>query len=299
MTIFKRKNDSENENNLIEEIYRRQTSEEISEIELAAERIEAYEKMRARKRMRGFSRALAVGAFMFVMTAAALYVGYRLMFIIRDVEVVGDSPYSYEEICESSGVVAGRALFSFSSKTAEDMLRRELPFIGTLEVDRHIPNRVTLTVKSEAPAYYVDIYGKIYILSDSLRILGEADDSDTGALVRLLLPGVSEATAGQVINLRDPLAGKMLTSVCKAVAESDMSGRINCIDLRDIYNPSMVCDGKYLLIFGASEEIDLRLRIAEAVLADEMFHNQNKARVDLTNLSETIVVVDNQLDLYG
>ncbi len=281
---------------LIEEIYGTRTEREISEIEKNAERVEAYEMMRSRKRRRGFLRAFAVIMLLTVLTLAVVYTGYRFLFVIDDIKVVGDSPYSDTEISAGAGIDPGDNLFSFSSVKAEKLLMANLPYIGSLTVERNIPDKVTLTVKSEIPVYYTEIYGKIYLMSETLRVLGEAGDMDLEGLTWIRLPGVREVVFGSVPVMRNETAQVQLKSVTEYINSSALAGRITHIDLRNIYRLQIVCDGKYLLDFGEYSEVDTKLRVASAVLEDEMFKTSNKARIDLTDLSETIVVVDNQLD---
>ncbi|MBE6708846.1 MAG: FtsQ-type POTRA domain-containing protein [Ruminococcaceae bacterium] len=281
---------------LIEEIYGSRTEREISEIEKNAERVEAYEMMRSRKRRRGFLRAFAIILILSVLTIAVIYTGYSFLFVIDEINVVGDSPYTDAEISEGAGVNPGDKLFSFSSVKAEKLLMANLPYIGSLQVERNIPDKVTLTVKSESPVYYTEIYGKIYLMSETLRILGEGGDADLAGLTRLRLTGVKEAVFGSVPVMRNKTAQEQLQSVTECINSSSLAGRITQIDLRNIYRLEMVCDNKYLLEFGEFSEVDTKLRIASAVLEDEMFKSSNKARIDLRDLSETIVVVDNQLD---
>ena len=76
---------------------------------------------------------------------------------------------------------------------------------------------------------------------------------------------------------------------------SELDGRIGVIDLRDRFSLTMECDGKYLLSFGTYDDCPTRLRVAAAVLKDEMFESANKAKLDLSNISETKVTVDNTL----
>lgn len=281
---------------LIEEIYGTRTEREISEIEKNAERVEAYEQMRSRKRRRGFLRAFAVVLLLTTLTLAVVYTGYTFLFVIDEIEVVGESPYTADEISMGAGVNQGDKLFSFSSVNAEKTLISKLPYISSLKVERNIPDRVTLTVKSENPVYYTEIYGKIYLMSDTLRVLGESDGSDLSGLTRLRLPGVKEAVFGEVPVMRNETAQQQLLSVIDSINASALDARITHIDLRNIYKLEMVCDNKYLLVFGDYVELDIKLRTASGVLEDEMFKTPNKARVDLSDLSETIVVVDNQLD---
>jgi hypothetical protein len=283
--------------NLVEEIYGRQIEEEISEIEFNAERVEAYEKMKSRKRRKSFLMGFAVFILLAALTLAVAFVGYRFLFIISDVKVVGDGRYTAEEICDGAGVGVGDALFSFSSKKAEAALMAKYPYIGGLEVERNIPDRVTLTVKYEEPVYYADIYGKIYLMSDTLRLLGEVGSEDLTSLIRLRLPGVKEAVLGSAPVFMDDDAFERLAMTASAVRGSFLADRINTVDLRNPFKLTMVCDGKYLLEFGDYTEVDSKLRVADAVLKDEMFNTSNKARINLSKLTETSVKVDNTLDL--
>jgi len=298
MGLFKKRSPDKYEGeNLIEEIYGRQTEREISEIESRAERVEAYEKVRSRKKRRTFLRAAGIVLLLGVLTLFVVYIGYKLLFVVSDITVMGESPYSEEEICAAAGVNIGDSLYSFSSKKAEEKLMAALPYIGSLEVEREAPDKVTLTVKCESAVYYTDIYGKTYLMSETLRLLEEVGEGDVTGLVWLQIPGVRSAELGSVPVLRDENMQRLMTETTAAVRESELSDRVGRIDVRDMFSLTMVCDGKYLLEFGDYTEVPSKLRVAEAVLRDEMFNNDNKARLDLSKLSETSVIVDSSIDL--
>lgn len=297
MGLFRKQSPRDNEGeSLIDDIYGRQTEREISEIEQNAERVEAYERMRSRKRRRGFLRVALTFLLMFILTLAVIYIGYRFLFVIKEVKVTGDSPYSAEEVRIGAGIDIGDTLYSFSSVKAEERLRAALPYIYSVNVDRQAPGTIVLDVKCESPVYYTEIYGKIYLISDTLRVLGEAGNTDLTELVWLKLPGVRSVEFGSVPKLCDTDKNEEMSRVTDFVNKSPLKERITRIDLRNPFRLTMVCEEKYLLEFGEYSEIDTKLRIADAVLSDEMFSTSNKAKVDLSDLSETIVVVDNQLE---
>ncbi len=300
MGLFdKRTPDMHTKDSLIEEIYGKLTEQEIAELEQDAEKLEAYENMRRRVRRKKLLRVLGTVMLLFVLTLAVAVTAYKVLFLISDIEVVGDSPYTDEEICAGAGVTIGDGLYSFSSVRAEERLIAQLPYIAELDVDRHIPNRITFTVKYETPVYYTEIYGKIYLMSESLRVLAESSEAEiaeTEGLTWLRLPGVREAEFGKAPVLRDESIQKNLEKITATVETSVLNGRIDQIDLRNTFELKMVCDGKYLLYMGEYAEVETKLKIAEAVLRDEMFNNENKARLDLSELSETTVLIDNKLD---
>lgn len=300
MSLFRKRPSMEysqyEDESLIEDIYGRQRDKEISEIEQNAERVEAYERMRSRKRRKGFLRVASVLLLMFVLTAAVVYTGYRFLFVIRTVEVVGNCPYSSEEVAAGAGIEIGDTLYSFSSVKAEERLVAALPCIKSITVERNIPDTIVINVNMEDPMFYTEIYGKNYLLSDSLRVVGEAKNESTEELVWLRVSGVKNVVFGSIPTLRDSIGDEHLVQVTDCIKNSSLNGRIVQIDIRDPYKLVLVCDDKYLLEMGDYSEIDTKLRLAASVLEDDMFKTKNKARIDLSDLSETIVVVDNQLD---
>lgn len=281
---------------LFDEIHGRLTEKEIEELERDAEKREAYERARLRAKRRRLIRAVGTVLLLLILTVSVVLIGYKLLFRISSISVEGESPYTDEEIFAATAVKLGDGLYSFSSVTVGERLMTALPYVESLEVERHIPNKITFTVKCEEPVYYTEIYGKIYLISDSLRVLGEAGDADLSSLIRLKLTHVKDVQFGQAPILRDKTAQKYLTDVTAKAKRSPVAERITQIDLSSIYELAVVCDNKYLLEMGEYTEIDTKLKIAEAVLGDDMFKSDNKARLDLSELSETKVIIDNALN---
>ncbi|MBQ7826945.1 MAG: FtsQ-type POTRA domain-containing protein [Clostridia bacterium] len=297
MSLFgKRTSDPYENGNLFEDIFEKLTEQEIEELELDDERREAYEEARRRARRRHRVRILLTVFLLFILTVVVAVVGYICLFNISEIEVVGDGPYTVQEICDAAGVAKGDGLYSFSSVTAEDRLVSSLPYIKSLDVDRHMPDKIIFTVEYEKPVYYTEIYGKIYLMSESLRVLGEAGDTDLSELVWLRLSGVKSARFGYTPVLRDKIAQQYLMDVIDSVNSSVLKERISQIDLRSIYELNIVCDDMYLLVMGEYDQVKTKLRIADAVLQKDDFKNGNKARLDLTKLSETVVIFNNKLD---
>ncbi len=297
MGFFRKKNSYIPENDsLIEDIYEKISEKELADLEKEAELADAYELMRRRAKRRKLFVGTATVLLLLTLTLGVVYVGYKMLFRITSIEIKGESPYLAEEIRAAIGVEIGDGLYSFSSRTAAERLSLALTGISELTVERQIPNRITFTVKYEEAVYYTEIYGKIYLMSESLRVLSEGTESDRESLIWLRLTGVKEVRFGSVPVLRDSGTQKRLSTVTAITEESVMADRIDQIDLRSSFDLKMVADGKYLLEMGDYTEIDTKLKIAEAVLFDEMFQNDNKARLDLSKLTETPVLIDNKLD---
>ena len=85
--------------------------------------------------------------------------------------------------------------------------------------------------------------------------------------------------------------------ICKALLDSPLAERAGSLDISDKYNIVLTVDSKYIIRFGDNESFDTKLKIANAVLKDEMFKKDIKATIDVTKLSETSVVVDEGLKI--
>lgn len=278
---------------LYEKVYEREALSRVSEAEAQAEKLEAYERTAANRRNRGIARALLAFITVAAIFCALTYIVYRFLFVISDFEIEGTTRYTPEELISAAGVTEGDNLYSFSSRVAEENVRAACPYVKSLKVKRSVPDTITFIVEEHTPAFYADIYGETFILSDDLTVLGEGDDTD--GLCRLRLPAVTRAVAGSKIEFESTTQSSRITDTCRAVTASELAKRIGVIDLTDPFKLNMECDRKYLLVFGTYDECDLRLRVACAVLKDEMFENENKAKLDLTNTSETTVTIDNTL----
>lgn len=231
--------------------------------------------------------------------AVILGVIYYIFFTTTNITVTGASTYTEEEVKAASGLTADTHLYSFSSKSLGEKVSFACPRISTTDVERNVPNKVTLSVSEEKPAYYTAIYGEIYLISPTLRIL-EKTDADSAAelgLGKLKLSKVSSAISGSKISLCSERAQRYLEKTVEIVNSSELNGRVNCIDMTDEFNISMTVDGLYKLEFGTQDEMDIKIRIAAAVLKDSMFEAGNKAYIDLTDTSKTSVIIDNQLVL--
>ena len=159
-------------------------------------RREAGERRRAVNRRRWLILAVMSAAVL----AALMFLGYKFIFVVRSITVKGEGIYSAETILSASGIGEGVNLYSFRASTVEKNITLRCPYVGSVEVDRSIPNKMTITVKEDEPVYYAVIFGEYKLLSDKLRVLGvvaSKEDLPEG-LIKLKLPSVSYSVAGRV-----------------------------------------------------------------------------------------------------
>lgn len=292
---MKKNKNSDARPGLYERVYEREADRRVSEAEAQALKLEAYERTAANRRNRSIARALLAFVIVILLIGALTYAVYRLLFVITEIEVSGNVSYSAEELISASGVSEGDNLYSFSSRVAGEKMKAVCPYVKSLSVKRSVPSRITFTVEEYTPEFFADIYGETFILAGDLTVLESTSETKPEGLCRLKLPAVASAVCGRSVEFCAESLTSQISGTCAAVISSELDGRIGVIDLRDRFSLTMECDGKYLLSFGTYDDCPTRLRVAAAVLKDEMFESANKAKLDLSNISETKVTVDNTL----
>ena len=271
----------------------------ISQKERDARKLAAYQLARRRKIGYQVRRAVSAVLLTCVFAGCAMAAVYKLLYVIRVIDVSGTEKYAAEEILNASGVETGANLYSFSSRIAENAVTLRYPYVRTLDVSRDPPSTVHLTITEDVAVFYAEIYGEIRALSPTLRVLDRvsAEEIESLGLIRLRVPAVESAMAGRVLTFREARYTRQIRETASLILSSPLRDRITSVDLRNPYSVSMVADKRFLLDFGDSTDMGVKMKVAGAVLADDLFKTDIKAQIDLSVTSSTSVILDNQLDL--
>ena len=261
--------------------------------------IEAMQTAKKARTMRNVRDLLVSAGLITAVLVVMCIAAYRLLFVISDINVVGASVHTEEDILNATGVRKGDHLYSFSSREVGELLILRCPEISSVDVVRTPPGNIEFKITEEEPAFYANFYGEYRLLSPTLRILGSVTEEQARekGCIKLVLPDISNATAGLVPEFADERAKEYIYDVCKAFLSSGLRIRVGTIHLEEKYSITFTLDSKYLVSAGSFESIDTKLKITSAVLKDEMFEKNIKARIDVSDLSETAVVVDEKLKI--
>ncbi len=268
--------------------------------------VESANKAKTKEKRKNFAigvfqkiKAPMIVALVVITIASGLFGIYKNVFVLSEIRFDTGGLYDESKLLEASGIGIGDNLYSFSSQVVANTLTLHFPQIKSFDVKRKAPSSIYFTAQTESNAFYTEIYGETYYVSRSLRLLGKVSPSEAKAsgAINLKLPKISTAIAGSEIAFDESRIANISKLLLEAVLQSEMSERIKSIDLRDVYDITLICDDLYLLEFGNVSDASLKLKIAAAVLRDEMFNGSNKASLDLSSTDETGVIIDNQLDL--
>ncbi len=262
----------------------------------------SVENAARRKKDQKRNRTIAIAVLSVVLAVLAAILINQVFFVVSEVRVEGlDAPgisYSADEIIAASGIDTGAQIYSFEAEACREGLLSRFPALHDVEIRRKLPSTVIIAVTVEPPAFYLDLYGEAFSLTDTLRVTGMLSEEETESICKLKLAGLSEALIGYTVSFHDEAGAAFVSETVATVRASALAERITMLDLRNKYDVALVIDNRFRVAVGEAAGIDVKLRLVEKVLEDEMFsQNKTKYLLDVTSGKSCSVVADNMIEI--
>lgn len=223
-------------------------------------------------------------------------------FVVGEVNVDGESPYSAADIISAAGINDGDKLYRLDKKAVEESITENLPYISSAKVKIVLPSFVYITVESEKAVMYTEIAGEFYALSGSMRVLERGDKPEKFAAAGLLyvtLPKTGNAVVGMPLTLADGSDTAYIAKLEAAIAESELSGRVTKLFLDERFNTVMTVDGRYRVIFGSDADAPQKALAASRVIKECAYPADVTAIIDVSDPSAVVAVRREGIDLNG
>ena len=198
--------------------------------------------MAARRNRRGRRNRGRFGALYKLLSAvlilAAIVLGCVVFFRVNTVEVVGDSPYTAEEITAVSGVEQGDNLFALNKYQISSRIYTQLPYIDTVNFVRRYPDTLVIHVTAGTPAAWFESGGSCWLVDSRGKILESGDESLVSGRAQLLGLEPVNPTVGNTITVREEEQTRLerLTAFLSAIQARQMTGSLTrFIDLTADY----------------------------------------------------------------
>lgn len=119
-----------------------------------------------RARFTGFYRILGV-----IAVVAAVVVACIMFFRVGEITVVGNVRYGAQEIMEISGIESGDNLITIPKRRIESALHGQLPYVESVTVHRHLPDRVEIVIRECTAAATIESDTGTWLLSGDGKVL--------------------------------------------------------------------------------------------------------------------------------
>ncbi len=224
-------------------------------------------KKRKLIRRRKVLRFLSSLVLLALVAVIGVVLSLTVFFKINTIEVIGNEIYKANEVIEHCGVKTGDNLFRASEDTVVQTLTASLPYIASVDVQKHLPGTLTVIVTEDKAAVAFRV-GKTYILADADgKVLETGAKKHPGsALVRGITP--VDAVAGQPLKCQTEDQQALLDAFLEALRESGLE-KLTAVDLRKPAMIRLAYDRRIIVLVGTSDDFVNKLKRAKLAIDSE------------------------------
>lgn len=209
--------------------------------------------------------------------AIASILSMTVFFNISDIAVTGNSYYTTQQIKLASTLEEGQNLFRLNKFEIIKQLKKELPYLSDVVIDRHLPVGIEIIVTETKAFMCVETDTGTFLLDENLKVL-EAVDTPPEALPHIVgLKGVTAAVGEYLTGEGTPFEN--LSRLAPAIKTE--IGNVTDIDLSTSYDINFEFDGRITVKLGTLEKLTDKLALVRYVL-DENQSNEF-AIIDVSN----------------
>ena len=217
--------------------------------------------MRARRR--AFS-----GPLMFVVVVLAAIFVMSVFFRVEDIQVVGNSHYTAEEIIRAVDIEEGDNLFFFDRFAAVGRAFSKLPYIEAVTVERTLPNRVVITVEETTALAYLQLGEEKWTLDHNCKVLGKAAEGEEASLLPVVGMHPGTLMIGETMQTEsgDTEIVEYLAEVLDQIEARGMTPYVTNIDFSNAQSPELDYGGKYTVVLGRRDQVEHKFGMFVTVL---------------------------------
>lgn len=199
-----------------------------------------------------------------------------VFFPIEKINFKGSKIYTSEQLLKASGIEKGDNLFTVSKSEIESRLRKKLPYVEEIKLERKLPEtlNVKVTDAEEFACYFID--NKHYIVSQSGWVLKTVPEKPTN--IYTVYGAKAKCKVGSQIEFLDS-ALKDLTDELSAVL-LDTEIKINSIDVSNILSINLQVEDRFEVKLGTSNFLNEKIKHLSGMI--EKISENDGGKIDLS-----------------
>lgn len=220
----------------------------------------------------------------------AVILSMVIFFRVHDIEVVGNSYYSPEEIVQAAGVAEGDNLLTVSRGRVAGNVMAQLPYVRSVRVTRKLPNALVLTLTEYDTTYAVqDTAGMWYLITAGGKVTESVSERDAKAHVQvndltIVTPVIGEDLTVFSADEEDKLAAegqrRALLMLLQELEDADLVKEVASVSVPSSFNLSIWYGDRFLVNFGDTDRLDYKFEYLKAVI--ERQKEYASGTIDLT-----------------
>jgi cell division protein FtsQ len=199
---------------------------------------------------------------------------------VKVIKVNGVTQYETSEVLAQTGVKEGQSLFFISEKKIENNLLSLYPYVESITLKKTIPSTVEITIEEASVRFSIDYNGSYVYISQNGKLL---DNQSTQAEGSILLTGGEYTDEDGYIKFTDEYQQSAFEEICTCLNErGDEVSKITKLDISDVYNISMLYDGRVLMNIGGVSDLRYKLNFGLQIVMGSGISDTEYGTLDLT-----------------
>ncbi len=221
-----------------------------------------------RRRRRGrFSFLYKVLSVLLI--CGAILGAMTFLFRINTIEITGISHYTQEEILSASGIRQGDNLYLINKYDVADDIFAALPYVQTVQINRRLPDTITIDVQECTVAGAVQQEGSAWLISSHGKILEAVTPAAAAEYpvidgVTLLAPAVGTTLA---LGEENQLTEQRLLDLLQTLEERGMFHEMEGIHMGEGAFITMDYAGRFTVKFAWDADFDYKLQNLQVVIS--------------------------------
>lgn len=219
---------------------------------------------------------------------AAVVLSLVIFFRVNTIQVTGGQYYTAEEIIAASGVAKGDNLLTISRAGIAGNIVAELPYVRSVQITRHLPDTLELTVEEYDVTYAVRGSGEdYYLITAGGKITEKVDEHTARSHIRVDSLTLDDPVVGQTIKVagaENELAAQgQIDAMCALLQElesAELSKQVVSVEVPSAYHMALWYGDQYYVKLGDAEDLPYKLEYLKKVL--EKLEDYQTGTIDLS-----------------
>lgn len=247
-----------------------------------AEKTSEIELRRKARQRKSRKKHLLVGFAVFFIFATAIFIclSITVLFPIKQIYATGSAFYTDEEIIEYSNL-SGKNLLRANAEDIAEILRMELPYIDSVEIEKSFPDTIKIKVIDAKEYACYKLKDSYYIVSKRGYVLKKMSKKPQ-ALMELQCNDIKCEVSKQ-IEFLDENSKKNCMEIIKILEESKI--KINSINTVNRYEITAQIENRFEVKFGSGSDLDKKCSHLITMIKD--IPNEESGIIDLTGWTQS------------
>ncbi len=220
---------------------------------------EDINKRRKQRSKAAFLRRLKIGLVVFFVLAliVGVVLSLTVLFPVKTVSAAGSKIYSSKQIINLSGISSEDNFFMLSEKEVTDSIRKNLPYIDTVEIERKLPDTINIKVTDAKEYACYNYKGAYFVVSESGFVMNRYSEVPAGVFEIVCKEKEIECDIGSQIVYKNPTAKTRIDEMTELLKKEKIE--INRIDVSNPISLSVKVCNRFEVLFGTSADLDKKI----------------------------------------